>query len=283
MITIAEQQRFTGSRPDRVAERRRSRSEIREKTLQEKQNASGWPVYDSSLEETRAHSFAASFKSVLPEEFRDRQWPMKEYIHDLFQEKKENSEPLLAIEVGGPGSVVFLGFEEGYFEKTAGITLADGRTTQDSWRDEKRNHSVIEGDLQTEKVKRAVDKWRGDRKIDLVFERMSGGLALLPRDPYHLAKEFSHWYDLLNEGGVMFVQIPVIMEPVLAEWEQKVREETGGTIETSSSNDSDGDWWVMRLNKHPGAPEKLPLLTFREVRTIYEAHAVSQVLEPVAV
>lgn len=275
MATIVEQQRFTGRRIDRLNEHTRSQKTTARKTADERFVApdKSWGVYDCLLDESTPckPSFAASFLPVLPSEYRESERPMADYIETYFQNRKENGDTLLALEIGGPGSALFTGVKEGFFAKTAGITLVDGRDPDERIAEnEQLNHTVLEGNFRTPRVKEKVDAWREERKVDFIIERMCDGLKLLPRDPFYLAEEFSYWYELLNEEGVMFIQLPMIVEPLLADWEQRVLEETDGTIEMAMSNEGYGEWWAMRLNKHAGAPEKLPFLSPREVRTIYD-------------
>lgn len=228
-----------------------------------------WPAYNRSLDGSLEPSMQDAFLHVLPQEYQNQHFAMRQYIQDHFQHKAGN---VVALEVGGPGSYVFQGssFPDKFFSKSAGITLVDGRMTQDKYHDSDSNHTLIEHDItDREGTLSEINAWRNNDGIDLIIERMGKGLHQLPEDPFFLSKIFSDYYSLLNEDGVMFVQIPVVMEPFLPSWQEKVHEMSDGKIEIVATNESYGDWWVMRLNKHPGAPKKLPLLSFSETYKVF--------------
>ena len=128
--------------------------------------------------------------------------------------------------------------------------------------DEKRHHSVIPGNLLSKSTDEAIEEWLGGEKADLVFERMYGGLDILPDEPYMLSRKVGQWYDLLDEGGIMFVEVPANMRYLVTPWSEMISKHQFIEIQTNPSTSA------FRLRKLAGAPEKLPLFGPLSVRRI---------------
>ena len=147
--------------------RKQSHAESQAKIAKEMTNIqSYWGMTNSSLLEGFS-SFQNTFENILPE----GEGNIKEYIETTLADKKGVA---IGIEFGGPGSLVFRAFSDGFFAKTAGVNLHDDRI--DLYSDEERNHTVIVGDMLANSTQAEVRKWLGEgNKFDLVFERLLGG------------------------------------------------------------------------------------------------------------
>ncbi len=217
----------------------------------------------------RGEPFFNTFKRILPREAPG----LRAYIEETLKEKKGEA---VGIEFGGPGAEAFTGFSEGFFKKSAGVVLVDHRPfpkvgglglSQENTPD---THTVFLQDVLAPKTYADLTEWIGADKADFIIERMGAGLDLLPTDPYTAAKLLQTWYGLLSPGGLMLVQTPPALDPLLGPWSKRVLSEHAGTIEVKYAlhrNDF-GDQSVLRIHKLPGAPESLPLLAPKEVRDI---------------
>lgn len=222
-----------------------------------------WIVYDSPLLQDlriprhKDPSFDCSFESVLP-----RWQNLKKYIEGTLDDRAGN---VLALELGGPGSALFSGFTEGFIAESRGITLVDNRLALgiDPADDAIRNHDVIAGNMLEADTKREVMQWLGGRKLDLILERMRGGLALLPDDPRYLVHEVAFWYQQLAPGGVLIAEVPPAFDTDISAWAEEARKtnldvQLGqiGHYERHNLNRIH----VVRIHKKEGAPEAFPFL-----------------------
>ncbi len=222
---------------------------------------------DSPLDEDeeRQVSFRTAFYPVLPEKF---QHSLKEYIEVELSERKGKA---VGVEFGGTGSRVFSEFTPGFFKNTVGVTLIDHRSKMGKLLsgDGRRNHEVIEGDILSPDTYDALNEATGGKKANLIMERMGRGLELVPDEPYYVAKILNIWYQILNEGGVMFVQVPAKFSSILKKWGE-LMEEYKDTIELQyfpGFIDTDGMCLgSFRLKKLKGAPKDLPLLNPRDLK-----------------
>jgi hypothetical protein len=218
-----------------------------------------WPMYDSPLlSERDSSSFDSEFNMFAPEGQN-----LRDYIEEVLRPRKGQA---VAIEFGGPGSNLFAGFSEGFFRRSLGVTLKDKRAAVKRSRDKVMNHSVIEGDLRDPFTKSKVNNWLGEDQVDLVFERLGGAGSKIPQDPYDIAQHASEWYKMVAEGGLMFLQVPTVVTPLIVPWLEKIDALYPGLARGGRSL----IWLDIQLHKIPGAPDELPLLTPREVRSIYE-------------
>lgn len=232
----------------------------------------GWEIYDSYLGNNwDDSSFQVTFACLLPE----GECSLRSYIERLLTRKRGAA---VGIEFGGPGSNLFGDFSQGFFRQTAGVTLADIRTDSSKERDDERHHTVIAGNMFSSQTQQEIAKWLSGRKVDVIFERMDGGLHLVPREPRFLADIANNWYQMLAEGGVMFIQIPRVLVPVMEAWKNFVKQKYPDQIQVQEKfctvnsqflgvQYSEG---LMILNKLTGAPANLPLLPPRTVRDLYK-------------
>jgi len=205
------------------------------------------PLFDSPLSGGKnSYSFNESFFSTLPEGIWNSINGLQEYIEGLLMERKGEA---IGIEFGGPGCKLFQGFTKDLFKKTAGVTLVDKFAGE-----RLSNHTVIEGEILKKKAYSDILKWSNGQQIDLIIERMDGALGLLPNIPTFVYRAFQRWYDLLSEGGVMFVQIPREVNEGLTQLHSYIESECPETIKIKFGGSA------LRLNKLAGAPMNLPNL-----------------------
>lgn len=254
---------YAGKIPDRIRSYQRSREKTAEHLKGEREfGPSKWQNYDSPLLEQESRgpiSFDEYFRSVLPSGVS-----IREYIQRELQDRGGRA---IGIEFGGPGTALFSGFSRGFFSRSLGITLEDLRSEADTKYDKVNHHTVQAGDLEEPKTQEEVRTWLNGEKADLIIERMMGPLFHVPKDPYYMAKYLSEWYKMLSENGVMFIEVPLFMDSLLAPWIGRIAEEEG--IEVSSKMGGHAYNSRFRLKKLPGAPAEIPLLTTEQVRHAY--------------
>ena len=156
--------------------------------------------------------------------------------------------------------------------RSLGVTLQDYEPESHEEFDAAYRHTVLEGNLLTEKIDKDIDTWLGEDKIDLSFERLGGGMEALPLDPYWIAKKLQRSYKRHADGGAMFLQAPARMNRFLNEWVLLLKEKYPDTLEVShhmGTNDGNIDLQsVLLIRKLPGAPAELPFLDARTVRRL---------------
>ena len=210
--------------------------------------------------------FDRSFQSGLTEGKR-----LKAYIETVLESRKGKA---IGVEFGGVGSNLFSGFTPRFFLKSVGVTLIDHRDPEDDLiearrQDIKINHQLLEGDIFDSETYEFLDKILNKEKVDLILERMAGGLEYVPVEPYTVSRILQIWYNLLSGGGVMFVQTPIVFNNLVRQWVAKIKKEFKGVIDIEyQEGDVDGNTncSAFRLLKLPGAPTELPLLDPRTVK-----------------
>lgn len=247
---------------------------------------------DSPLEsdphdtDPRSDTIAESFRKLLP----GRERNVKNYIE---QTLKERAGKAIGIEFGGPGSELFRGFSKGFFEKSLGVTLLDHRYSRaevlgeeyvedqglsgeemlGAEQDTAIHHTLLQGDILTDETYERVNEWLHGRKASLIIERMGCGLGFLPEDEFLAGELIARWYELLDEGGIMFIQVPVEINHVFNVWASTVSVQHPETLMLSfdigrTNAMPTTEQTVLMLQKLKGAPDHLPLLTSREVLTL---------------
>lgn len=162
----------------------------------------GWMFYDSPLEE-----YDIQFRKTLPENISS----LAEYVKEIYKEKKGR---LIGIELGGPGKKLFTGLAPEYFSKTAGFTLhnkLEGKKKDTS--DEQ--HQVIEADVFSRRKDgdvldgyQKIEKWiKENGKADIIIEKMVAPIDALSAE--YLLLVIKRWYKLLNQGGTLFLELPL--------------------------------------------------------------------------
>lgn len=229
-------------------------------TQRERGETRPWAVYDSALRHHAAtfeHAYERSFHRVIPEEFST----MKTYIEQRFFEKKGN---VVGMDIGGTGSKLFRDFPAGFFEKSFGVTLMDQRDDEVKKKDGARHHAVIEADAFSSKGQRMILGALYGKKVDVLFERMYGGLIDMKTDSHFLAAILERWYGLLSERGVMFVELPHLSSkdavPVVRWLRGMERGKVPGVaVRYTAYGDADDGFLkiFVCLEKEVGAPEHL--------------------------
>ena len=222
---------------------------------------------DSDMDGSRISTFTNSFKEVLPTGQNIRQ-----YVEKVLAERIRDA---IGVEFGGVGSKLFGSFTKDFFKKTASVSLVDYRSKADIDFDKKRGHSVIVGDIMTDEVYGSLQDFLGGQKADFIIERMAKGLEFIPVEPYAVSQVLQRWYSMLHEGGIMFVQVPVELNPIFHAWVEMINNQYDGSgIEMKYSvglADPRPPHSTVRICRLPGAPTELPVLSPREVRKILKS------------
>ncbi|MEI6498849.1 MAG: hypothetical protein WCO23_02715 [bacterium] len=223
-----------------------------------------WRIYDSTLltdpeiGERKDFSFQACFASLLPKEVDGRPIEnIRQYIEETLSSRNGQA---LGIEFGGPARQLFDGFTQGFFQKTEGVVLKDIKPRSDYEPNGGRQHKILEGDFFDIKIQREIGKWFDGEQVDLIFEKMEGGLDYLPYDFRLTMHQFSRMYAMLREGGLMFVQLPPphhrvageYLGDIINDWVEGIHANYPDVLELVVHQN------LLRLNKLPGAPDVLP-------------------------
>ncbi|MES2930911.1 MAG: hypothetical protein V4665_03965 [Patescibacteria group bacterium] len=264
----------TGNERKKVVEENQKQTvSFQEKGKSMIQDSHYYTDVDSPLEGSMVdtgNSFSFSFHEIIPQGYIN----MRDYIEKNLAEKKGHA---VGIEFGGLGYNLFAGFDRGFFKKSLGVTLVDHR--MDSWKqqdekiaeEKKLDHTVVEGNILSPDLYKNLEKKLDKKKADLVIERMFRGLEFMPQEPYEIGKVLQKWYSMLNENGMMFVQVPVVFNNLLEKWGLMIQKGYGHVIELRYKKGKYDmgrvdDPSVFILKKLKGAPEKLPFLDPRTVQ-----------------
>jgi hypothetical protein len=247
-----------------------------------KETEGNWQQYDRSLFE-----FGNTFQKTLPEEYvgkldkkifttvKEYGIAFKNYIEETL--KKNNTNARTAIEFGGPGSNLFAGFSEGFFENTVGVCLDDVRDVHEKRFDQTHGHSVVPGDLfdvKNEEFLKKIFQSINSEKTDLIVSRMMGPLNDLSKHPLVLDRVIRKWYSMLNKNGIIFVQFEFFkqhspneevkyLEEINPPFEMETEKEVKEWVDAINKKFPKGieiqlGRGVMRLHKTDKAPEELP-------------------------
>jgi hypothetical protein len=230
-----------------------------QKITQENENQEyNWHVYDSSLME-----YAIFFEDVLPV----KPEKMRAFIENKIKDRYGHA---VGVDFGGTGSNLFEGFSRDFFASTFGMVLHSRNNDKGSG-----VHRIIEGDCLSIKGIRKFENILGTgKKVDLLFERMLGGVKDYPTNPEFLWSLLNRFYKLLNDGGIMFVQSPDRKKledmEIIEKWLSKLSRRRRGDIEfcckkRGISFELNGelkayDYYILYLRKLKGAPTELPKL-----------------------
>lgn len=264
---------YSGKRTDVKAARAESRRIITAETQRESRHRGDknvYPLYDSRLispypgdSETYDYVFGT---------FATDGQNLKEYVEDQFAHKAGS---VIALDVGGPGSEAMNDFPTGFLEASFGLTLTDKRSTEKQKRDALFGHDVIPGDITAAKTPDKPSVWDqldarlAGKKVDVSFIRMGMGNEVLPQVPSDMVGLFNQVYSRTAEDGLIFVQVPTLLHPTLDPWITKIDQEYADTLRVRRSDKLHGKY--LEIKKGEGAPDKLPVLTPREVRATYDS------------
>jgi len=229
-----------------------------------------WGIYDLTLDplQKEGASYARTF-SFLTEPDGLPRISFKEYIEDILRGREGQA---IGIDFGGVGSRVFRGFSKGFFKRTLGLTLGDGRGEDEKKIDRENGHDVIGGNMFDPIIRKRIKGWLNGQKVDLIFERMEGGLDCVNHDMRFVREALKQIYFILREGGVAFIQQYWYLfessgasAEQLYSWAEGVNRGYEGRIEITLDPQSVNDDRVkygkgaMMIRKLEGAPEQLPL------------------------
>lgn len=226
-----------------------------------------WGVLDSSLDGQNASSYLSfydSFKSVLPEGTES----LRSYIETELASRKGVA---IGIEFGGMGSKSFSEFTPGFFQESIGVSLVDHRSklrspNQVIKEDKARHHTVLEGDFLKDATYEKLQALLNGKPADLIIERIYGGKSLIPREPILLAKIFQRWYGMLNENGLMLIEVPSVVRTLTERWVEMI--ERDFPIIDVHAAPSLGTSLSLRLKKNAESPETLPVFDAREAKRV---------------
>jgi|GEM_PF-3028228 len=255
--------------PTNKIERKRALADAQKQAEETRRMEPNWGCGNSPLQsspEGPPHvSFEGTFRNILPDEEKD----LKRFIEATLRNKAGKA---VGIEFGGPGSELFAGFSEGFFKKTFGIALNDARDLMrpdPRPRDAERKHTVIEGNMFSPEVYVELTKKLSGDGVDVILERMFGGLETVPREPLIIAETLQRWYGLLNEGGMLFVQVPREFARFARAWDKEVLSKVPTIqIKRSEQIDRASLAFPIYLRKLRNAPTVLPLLDPKTVAKI---------------
>jgi hypothetical protein len=222
-----------------------------------------WVIYDSSLDHTLdRYSFSKDFDPLIPEGFNG----LRDYITKKLAHKNGQA---VGIEIAGTGSQLFRDLsKDQLFCRTAGFVLKDTRTANTKTEDREINHKVIPvSDAFSTQGYRAIKKFLGEKKADLIIERMVANLASFPNDPEYLYIQLNRLYKILAEQGVMLLMAPPVdrnddTRRGIYSWINNISSNYGQYIDIShhisKSPSSNTEFFCIRLEKLKDAPKDLP-------------------------
>jgi hypothetical protein len=243
-----------------AAEHKKSRERLQH--VPEVDRRRNWSHENSSLalyEETFQGLLPPSVKSLPPGE------RLKSYIEEKFVTKKGE---VVGVDLFGLGSKLFSGFSDNFFKKTAGVNYTDYRpllTPDPTVEDERRNHTVIAGDVLRHSTKKNVEAWLDGDKIDVLFSRMEGAKGFLPKDPFSLGKEAQSWYRQTSDIGIIMSDVPNAFLNSLGPWMRSVEANFSEGLSVQGSL-----FEGIKLEKSSNSPKELPLLSIQQLKDIGE-------------
>ena len=266
-----------GNKAERLKEHARSVNEMR---ILRKVGVRGMYAYlDSDLISSHNRfdtSYEATFSLALPKGEKDLgAYIVKNMAHTVPRGG------IVVVDAGGTGrrvanDVSYIGTDPKN-EWALGVRRSLGVTFQDESpdlqeTDLERKHTVLEGDLREEETEDKVDDWLHGDQIDLLFERMAGGMGTMPNEPYNLGAMLDRWYGRLADGGIMFIEIPVQLNAILATWVTMLKNDFSNFFEVGyhlgEENGTVGKESSLILRKLPGAPVSLPYLDSHTIRSL---------------
>jgi len=195
---------------------------------------------------------------------------IKDYVEIVLEKKRGKA---VGIDFGGLGINVFKGFTPGFFEKSIGVSLSDHRTNNGRlYRidkkiyDDGREHKIIIGNIFDTKVYKKIDKILQGKKVDFIVERMYAGLQNVPENLMVVMATLQRWYGLLDDGGIMLVELPSFVAPIMKRWLELLNKDNKVEVAFDEFR------LALRINKLPGAPKQLPKLELKEIKKIFQEY-----------
>jgi len=215
-----------------------------------------WDAYDKGLQD-----YSIFFEKVCP----DKKAGLKLFVENTLSDRRGQA---VGVDVGGPGLMLFQGFDPNFFYKTIGAILLK-RYEYSEILDEK--HTIIEADcLKARGLRRLKNSLGGDGKVDILFERMLGGIKNYPASPEYLWSLLNNLYKLLRTGGMMFAQSPDLRgkedKQNIQNWLDNLQNNSCGSLELKHASmpsmvhnvPKEDVYEIIYLRKLEGAPDDLP-------------------------
>jgi hypothetical protein len=236
---------------DRVSEQRDPGIHLDEYTWLDSPADGPWSIADNL--KGLPKPFGASFREVIGGK------GFVQFVQEIF----EGNSNLKGVELGGPGSNVFSSFRKGLFAKTLGVNL--GKPSKE-WVErtgkfrESDTHSILSGDIYSRDTQQYIRKW-AEGGVDFFLSRMGAGLNSNPLNPFLPFRSLDEYYVMLNTGGIMLIELDSRHDRIFPKWVDLVRAQCGNAITLRIDRDNR----VMFLQKHEGAPDRLPHLSAKQI------------------
>ncbi len=226
---------------------------------------------DSALDSSASnnHSAGATMYSTFYQ-IIDHHESLREYVENILQKHKGSA---IGIEFGGLGINLFKSFTPGFFKQSIGVSLSDYRTEDGSlagtsykkYKDN-REHNIIIGNLFKREVYNEIKMLIGDQKVDFIIERMLVGLQNVPRNFLVVMTILQKWYEMLNEEGIMLIEVPIFTNRVTDQWVKFLKSKHGKVLEVAF----DPFRGALKIHKLRGAPRQLPKFNLKIAREMQE-------------
>ncbi len=232
---------------------------------------------DSELDGERNRSYLSTFKDTLPDNYNS----IQQYVESVLAHKSGNA---ICVDFGGIGTGVADGFTKNFLKQSIGVTIADNRIRWKiskpfyKYNDGRKKHKVLLGDILKKDTYEELLEITGGEKVDIIFERLLNGFLFVGEN-LTLVNTVKKWYKLLNEDGIMFIQVPQKLTYLMPAWQELINSEYGDVLEMQYtqkkySGNNAAITPAFRLFKKIGAPDELPMLdegTFRDLNVFHQA------------
>jgi hypothetical protein len=150
--------------------------------------------------------------------------------------------------------------------KSLGISLhhASRKEKIDEWQ-----HRSIIGDAYSSESVEETKKYFGTEGVDFIISRMGRGLEFAPENPFKLYEAIKNYYEILNVGGTMLLQLPARHQKIIVAWVNFLKRNYPHlVIKFNSPNhfgydpSLDGDYTLtIMIEKNEKSPTVLPPLS----------------------
>lgn len=207
--------------------------------------------------------------------------PLK-YLDSRFSGRKIN-----ALDLGGAGNILFHGLTHDeqnpvplQFGQTAGVDLNGPFVKPDDTPEHKSRYTLPEhkniiADAFSKSTFRQVQEVF-PKGVDLIISRMGAGLKHSPDSPELLFRLLNNYYQILNVGGALILQLPVKFAQEVKKWQEYLQanqtkglnfkfsfpEEGPGSDSRRGSQDN----LCILIEKNEDAPNNLPSLPTEKLK-----------------
>lgn len=206
-------------------------------------------------------TFADLIKQLVP-----RRRDYIQGIQDLL--KAAPKKDRIALDIGGPGNEFFSAFSDGFFSKTAGLSLETFNAASSD------THTVVDGvDAYSSELIKKIDAFRDGKPITLSVSRMARGLDHAPENPMPALKNLDELYKRHGTPSLILIQVPVEYRSIMDTWAARVQQNPDPALRIIArksahyARNSQGNAGcpAIAILKLPGAPDHLPALSPREI------------------